>query len=121
MSEETTIYKAYQLVKRHGEKGILQHQLWKKLGLNSRKGSRIAKTLEEKGLIVREKVRRKGKTTFILKSKKRAVNPELVLEVPCSFCELQEKCGSCEVSPEKCGKLEHWLLKNCLGRNLNAR
>jgi len=61
MSGKNTVYKAYQLVKEHGEKGIPQHQLWKRLGLNGRKGSQIAK------------------------------------------------------------KLEHWLLKNCLGRDLNAR
>jgi predicted transcriptional regulator len=111
MSGETSAYKAYQLIKEHGEKGILQYRLWKKLGLDSRRGSQIARKLEEKGLIERVKVQRRGKTSFILKSKRRPVNPDSVLEVPCAFCPEQERCGSREVSPETCGKLNDWLLK----------
>lgn len=106
------VYKAYQLIKKHGEKGILQHQLWKELGLNSRKGSQIAKKLEEKGLIERVKIQSRGKASFILKSKRKPINPESILEVPCGFCESQIRCGSWEVSPETCKKLELWLLKN---------
>ena len=48
------------------EKGMLQSDLWKKLKLNSRDGSRLALRLERRGLISREKILQKGRWTYKL-------------------------------------------------------
>lgn len=56
--------RAYELIK--SEDGILQSELWKELGANSRKGSRLARSLAEKGVITREETVHEGRTTYQL-------------------------------------------------------
>jgi DNA-binding Lrp family transcriptional regulator len=46
---------------------IHQSEFWKELDVSSRKGSRIASSLEEAGLIEREKAVYQGNTTYLLK------------------------------------------------------
>lgn len=46
--------------------GILQSELWKALDVDSRKGSRIARSLEEKGLVEREQTTNDGQRTYLL-------------------------------------------------------
>lgn len=46
--------------------GILQSDLWKELDMNSRKGSRLARSLVEKELIEREETVANGRTTYRL-------------------------------------------------------
>jgi len=41
--------KAFQFVVNTGYEGVLQSELWRKLGASSREGSRIAIKLEDKG------------------------------------------------------------------------
>ena len=47
--------------------GIHQSEFWKELDVSSRKGSRIASSLEETGLIEREDAVYNGNTTYYLK------------------------------------------------------
>ena len=47
--------------------GIHQSEFWKELDVSSRKGSRIASSLEEVGLIERESAVYQGNTTYLLK------------------------------------------------------
>jgi uncharacterized membrane protein len=47
--------------------GLLQSELWKALDANSRKGSRLATSLEEKGFIEREQTTSNGQRTYLLK------------------------------------------------------
>lgn len=50
------------------EKGIFQNQLWKQLNIDSRKCSRIVKSLLDKNLIKREEAVSNGARTYLLKS-----------------------------------------------------
>jgi len=56
--------RALRLVESEGE--IPQSELWKELDVSSRKGSRIASSLEERGLIEREEGVHEGNRTYIL-------------------------------------------------------
>ena len=55
--------------------GILQSELWKELGVDSRKCSRIVKKLEESGLIDRVEFKKDGIKTYLLRAKQQPVNP----------------------------------------------
>lgn len=57
--------RAYDLIT--SRDGLLQSELWKALDANSRKGSRLARSLVEEGLIEREETVSDGRTTYLLK------------------------------------------------------
>jgi len=86
--------------------GILQSELWKELGVDSRKCSRIVKRLEESGLIDREEFKRDGIKTYLLRAKQQPVNPGHLLAgdelIPCIGCELE-----CVI--EECHPLMDWM------------
>jgi Lrp/AsnC family leucine-responsive transcriptional regulator len=86
--------------------GILQSELWKELGVDSRKCSRIVKKLEETGLINREDFKKEGIKTYLLRAKQQPVNPGDLLAgdelIPCISCELE-----CIV--EECHPLMDWM------------
>ncbi|OPX65239.1 MULTISPECIES: helix-turn-helix transcriptional regulator [unclassified Methanoregula] len=86
--------------------GILQSELWKELGVDSRKCSRIVKRLEESGLIERVDFKREGIKTYLLRAKQQPVNPADLLAgdelIPCIGCELE-----CVV--EECHPLMDWM------------
>jgi hypothetical protein len=48
------------------ERGIHQSEFWKALDVSSRKGSRIASKLEEKGFVEREEAVHGGNTTYYI-------------------------------------------------------
>lgn len=56
--------RAYDLIVENG--GLLQSRLWKELDADSRQGSRLATSLEEKGLIEREPTTNGGQRTYRL-------------------------------------------------------
>lgn len=86
--------------------GILQSELWKELGVDSRKCSRIVKRLEDSGLIERLEFKREGIKTYLLRAKQQPVNPADLLAgdelIPCIGCELE-----CVV--EECHPLMDWM------------
>lgn len=86
--------------------GILQSELWKELGVDSRKCSRIVKRLEDSGLIERVDFKREGIKTYLLRAKQQPVNPSDLLAgdelIPCIGCELE-----CVV--EECHPLMDWM------------
>jgi len=47
--------RAIRLLLKHQKEGLLQSELWHKLGVTSREGSRIAIKLEKKGMVKRVK------------------------------------------------------------------
>lgn len=61
---DSTERRALRLVESEGE--IPQSELWKELDVSSRKGSRIASSLEDRGLIEREEDVHEGNRTYIL-------------------------------------------------------
>lgn len=97
--------------------GVLQSELWKELGVDSRKCSRIVKKLEESGLISRIEFRKDGIKTYLLKSCKMPVNPTHLLAgdelIPCICCELE-----CIV--EECHPLMDWMYQLAIVQNTES-
>jgi len=96
---------ALALIQSHPE-GVLQSELWKELGVDSRKCSRIVKKLEDSGLIERVEYKKEGIKTYLLRAKKQPVCPEHLLAgdelIPCIACDLE-----CVV--EECHPLMDWM------------
>jgi Lrp/AsnC family transcriptional regulator, leucine-responsive regulatory protein len=94
--------------------GILQSELWKELGVDSRKCSRIVKKLEENGLIDRVDFKKDGIKTYLLRAKQQPVNPADLLAgdelIPCIGCELE-----CMV--EECHPLMDWMYQLAIVQN----
>jgi hypothetical protein len=94
--------------------GILQSELWKELGVDSRKCSRIVKKLEESGLIDRVDFKKDGIKTYMLRAKQQPVNPSDLLAgdelIPCIGCELE-----CVV--EECHPLMDWMYQLAIVQN----
>jgi len=132
--------KALKLIIEAGEKGLLQQDLWKRLNIDSRDGSRIALRLAKKKLIHRELVTVKGRKTYRLTAlvdhvpeeeeteEKKEVKYErripramkldvkvrmgLVAKIPCAVCPHVNKCGPGNFfDPATCPKLNQWLQK----------
>ena len=93
--------------------GILQNELWKVVGIDSPKCSRLVKRLLKKNLITREKVIAKGSRTFLIRSIEEGmlgtVKKESLIYLianghfsPCTGCRLE-----CE--PEYCKYLTDWI------------
>ncbi|MHC1567753.1 MAG: helix-turn-helix transcriptional regulator [Candidatus Syntropharchaeia archaeon] len=92
--------------------GILQTDLWKRLGIDFRTCSRILVKLEAEGLIKREWAE---KTFRIIYIQDREENYGVLvagkLVAPCIGC--SERC-----LPEKCALLDEWI-QNLLGNSSN--
>ncbi|MCE5298828.1 MAG: Lrp/AsnC family transcriptional regulator [Methanoregulaceae archaeon] len=86
--------------------GVLQSDLWKILEVDSRKCSRIVKKLLDSGLIERIEFRKNGIKTFVLKAKRRPVDPNQLLAgeelIPCIGCDME-----CLVI--ECPRLLDWM------------
>jgi hypothetical protein len=86
--------------------GFLQSELWKELGVDSRKCSRIVKKLEENGLINRIEYKKDGVKTYLLRARRQPVNPGDLLAgdelIPCIGCDLE-----CMV--KECHPLMDWM------------
>ncbi len=110
--------KAIELIKSKGKEGIYQYELWRKLGLDSRNGSRLVLRLQRKGLITRERVIHNGKRTYkiFLVERKEAepitvdVDAGLFIEVPCFTCKHINKCHRGGLyDPVDCPILREWI------------
>ncbi len=105
-----------ELLKKAGSKGMLQQELWKKLGLDSREGTKLVLKLVRKGLIKREPVTVNGRRTYKLfavtasRSFEIPVSLETVMEIPCFTCKHLGECGGGgRWDPSTCPVLENWL------------
>ena len=100
-----------EIVATYGNNGIHQSDLWKKLKLTSRDGSRLALKLERMGLITREKILLKGRWTYKLIIVKSPVGTESLEGAPCLVCPVESKCSlDGEISPKTCQFIEDWVL-----------
>lgn len=86
--------------------GVLQSELWKMLGVDSRKCSRIVKKLLDTNRVERVEYRQDGIKTFRLIAKKGPADPAYLLAgeelIPCIACEL-------ECSVNECNLLLDWM------------
>ena len=104
------INKVCEIVAIYETKGMLQSELWKKLKLSSRDGSRLALKLEKLGMITREKILEKGRWTYKLIIKKIPVTLKSIVGAPCLVCPVEAKCTiDGEVSPRTCQLIEDWV------------
>jgi predicted transcriptional regulator len=104
-------YKALHFIVNMGSQGVLQSDLWRKLGASSREGSRIALKLENKGLIKREKELFGGRWTYRLYSKRMPVSINSIIDCPCLMCANDARCGAWgTISPNECERLTAWVL-----------
>ncbi len=91
--------------------GMFQSELWKKLKLTSRDGSRLALKLERMGTITREKLLEKGRWTYKLILKKTPISTESIVNAPCLVCPVEQKCSlDGEISPRTCQLIEDWVI-----------
>lgn len=104
--------------------GVLQSDLWKRLGTSSREASRIVTRLEGLNIISKKKELYKGRWTYRLfyqnvferiSKKEPEENPSMELletrVVTCFRCDDLERCGvGHEISPVYCRKLTDYLL-----------
>ena len=105
-------HKALQIIMSAGNNGLLQSELWRKLGASSREGSRIALKLESKGLIKRERELRNGRWTYRLYPKRLPASIDSIADCPCMMCPDSPRCGPTgNVTPQNCEKLTEWLFR----------
>ncbi len=98
-------------VAKRGDDGMFQSDLWKKLKLSSRDGSRLALKLERQHLIKREKILEDGRWTYKLKIAHVPVGTQSIESAPCLICPVEQKCTlEGEVSPRTCPLIEQWVL-----------
>ena len=100
-----------------GSEGIPQIELWKRLGVCSSYGSKLAVRFESRGLIEREKVFYKGRWTYRLLlrrkeiSRRKGISLKSIAGCPCFLCEDMRRCSeSGSISPLSCEKLTNWIL-----------
>lgn len=99
------------LVTKRGDDGMFQSDLWKKLKLSSRDGSRLALKFERQHLIKREKILQDGRWTYKLKIAHVPVSTQSIESAPCLICPVEQKCTlDGEVSPRTCPLIEQWVL-----------
>ena len=105
------INKVCEIVASYETKGMLQSELWKKLKLSSRDGSRLALKLERMGMITREKILEKERWTYKLIIKKIPISTKSLEGAPCLTCPVEAKCSlDSEISPKTCQWIEDWVI-----------
>jgi len=106
--------KVCEIVAQYEDKGMLQTDLWKKLKLSSRDGSRLALRLERRGLISREKILQKDRWTYKLIIEQTPISLESLQNSPCLTCPVEQKCDIENVHPEPsplhCQLIEEWVV-----------
>jgi len=93
--------------------GVFHSELWKKLKLSSRDGSRLALKLERMGMITREKLLEKDRWTYKLIIKKIPISTKSLEGAPCLTCHVEAKCSldSAEWhNPKTCPLIEDWVI-----------
>lgn len=104
-------YRALHFISHTNTQGVLQSDLWRKLGASSREGSRIALKLENKGLVRRDRELRSGRWTYRLFPKRQPASISSIMDCPCLMCTSDPRCGaSGAVSPIVCNTLNDWIL-----------
>ncbi len=110
--------KAFEIISSHSERGgILQSDLWRVLGVDSKEGSKIVLRLLRRGMITRKEVNHSGRKTYLLMVAHQVEEKEIdvdigdVIEVPCFTCEyLYLECGdSSKLNTISCIKMNNFV------------
>ena len=104
-----------EIVASYGDDGMLQSELWKKLKLSVRDGSRLSLRLERRGMITREKILQNGRWTYRLIIEQVPISLESIQNAPCLTCQVEQKCNIDNVypepSPKHCELIEEWVIE----------
>ena len=104
-----------EIVASYGDNGMLQSELWKKLKLSVRDGSRLSLRLERRGMITREKILQNGRWTYRLIIEQVPISLESIQNAPCLTCPVEQKCNIDNVypepSPKHCELIEQWVIE----------
>ena len=122
ISREELERQAFQLIHDAGGDGILQIEMRKILGADSREGSRIALKFLEREVIKRRRELHEGRWTYRLFSLKNSVTFNSIMGCPCTACDDMDRCAPGRfVSPLLCKKLTYWIELNerYRGKHLN--
>jgi len=113
MAKPESIYqRALKLIIDAGEEGILQSELWRRLGATSREGSRIAIRLERRGLITRKRELHNGRWTYRLFARVKKISIESIMGCPCFACPDNYRCSpGGAIDPVTCEKLTRWVVR----------
>ena len=104
------IEQAYLLVQK--ERELPQSELWKKLGVSIREGSRVAREMENRGLVDRTRELHGGRWTYILVPKRVGRGVSSIEDIFCLQCPYEARC-SYDSSKYliDCIYLEEWSLE----------
>ena len=104
-----------EIVASYGDNGMLQSELWKKLKLSIRDGSRLSLRLERRGMITREKILQNGRWTYKLIIEQVPISLESIQNAPCLTCPVEQKCNVDNIypepSPKHCELIEEWVIE----------
>jgi len=100
------------IIQQYGGNGILQTALWRRLGLDSRKGSRQVLNLERRGFVERRRELSKGRWTFRIFPRRRTATVDTIASIPCVSCDddYRGMCPTHTVNPATCSRLTHWVI-----------
>jgi len=102
--------RAIKLLMRYEGSGILQSELWHKLGVTSREGSRIGIKLEKKGFVKRVREFANDRWTRRLVPLIRKMDMQVLDGVPCPSCVYNNVCGPLgEPYYRACQLIEDWV------------
>ena len=115
--------RALEIIK-NSRDGVLQSDLWKMLGLDSREGSRLVLRLAKKGLIKREQVSIKGRRTYKLTAVEIVeekftikIDVSSIVDIPCSVCPYINECSPRNFrDPASCPLLDAWIQRKLMAR-----
>lgn len=101
---------AFQLIFEAGDEGVLQVEIWRRLGITDQKGSRIARGFEEKGIIKRKRELHEGRWTYRLVSLRKPVKINSILDCLCVACGDIDRClPGGQIKPSLCTRLTYWI------------
>ncbi|MEM4297872.1 MAG: Lrp/AsnC family transcriptional regulator, partial [Nitrososphaerota archaeon] len=105
--------KALKVLMKYEKEGILQSELWHKLGVTSREGSRIGIKLEKKGFVKRVKAFANDRWTRRLVPLITQMDVSVLDGIPCPSCVYEGVCGPRgEPHYRQCMLIEEWLTKS---------
>ena len=106
--------KVCEILATYTDNGMLQSELWKKLKLSTRDGSRLSLRLERRGMITREKILQSGRWTYKLIIEQMPISLESIQNAPCLTCPVEQKCNIDNVHPEPsprhCELIKEWVV-----------
>lgn len=102
--------RAFQLISEAGDEGFLQAEMWRRLGISDKYGSKIARGFEENGFIRRQRELHEGRWTYRLVSLRKHITINSISDCPCMVCDEIDKCfPGGHINPNLCTILTQWI------------